>query len=59
MDDLDLPTITMEQSQSISDDTPLGPLPYEPLVITNDDEGNPLPATDTLASTPLSITNDD
>jgi hypothetical protein len=30
MDDLDLPTITLEQSQSISADTPPGPIAYQP-----------------------------
>jgi hypothetical protein len=52
-------TITTNQSQSTSQQTPEGPTLYKPLVITTDDNGNPLPSTDTLASTPLSITQDE
>jgi hypothetical protein len=38
-------SVTIEQSQSISQQTPAGPIQYQPFNINNDDEGNLLPPT--------------
>jgi hypothetical protein len=38
-------SVTIEQSQSISQQTPTGPIQYQPFSINNDDDGNLLPPT--------------